>query len=192
MKTPLPVSEAEDTAAILRVEPLASSSSAPCLLLLLVSTVACFFRKRWNLSSVQKPGSSTASLQPSFYCRATHSVSVYDNLPIISHTPFARQLLPICFITNYLSHTPSSILHCGFYRPSSVVSSPFSLFCVCFVYLSRGEILCNAGSQMHPCFSSSKRISRHLPRHMRRSCSSHLLAPHSSGSAACSRQSENG
>lgn len=49
MKTHLPESEAEDTAAILCVEPLASSSSTPLLLLLLVSTVdysSCPFLQR--------------------------------------------------------------------------------------------------------------------------------------------------
>lgn len=67
MKAHSPVSETEDTAAILCVEPLASSSSAPLLLLLRASTVdssSCLFRERWLLSGMQKADNSNASALP--------------------------------------------------------------------------------------------------------------------------------
>lgn len=130
MKTHLPVSEAEDTAAILCVEPLAFSFSATRLLLLLASTVNTslrFFRKQWNSRGLQNPGSN-ASLQPTFYCRAT----LYRWLP---QPPFLSSYLPSHSTSPHLfynlTHTPSLLItvFSPCLSPCSALPIPFVLIC---------------------------------------------------------------
>lgn len=126
MKTHLPVSEAEDTAAILCVEPLAFSFSATRLLLLLASTVNTsprFFRKQWNSRGLQKPGSN-ASLQPTFYCRAT----LYRWLP---QPPLLSSYLPSHSTSPHLfynlTHTPSLLITVP--PPAFPTVAPYLFFC---------------------------------------------------------------
>lgn len=70
-KKHLPVSEAEDTAAILSVEPLASSSSGPLLRLLLASTVDSF-----PLASSESEVAYTGLLLGSCFHFKPHSTAV--------------------------------------------------------------------------------------------------------------------
>lgn len=189
MRTHSPVSEAEDTAAILCVEPLASSSSAPRLLLLLASTVNLspwIFRKWWSPSGVQNPGLNV-SLQASLYCRAT----LYLWLP---PTPFPSSYChstSLHLFYNQLSSTRplladnavflSCLFHC--------IASPL-LLCL-FTSSRRDQGLCNRGSQIQPCCSRFRRMSCHFLRQIMRCGSSHLLIPHSSSSnTVCRLQSE--
>lgn len=90
---------------------------------------------------------------------------VYPCLLFFPHTSSAIQLLPICFLINYHPHPPpltprwlfQSFL-CSFpLSPSSSTPSFVLLICP-----SRGGRLCNAGSQIHPCCSSSRKTSRHF------------------------------
>lgn len=132
MKTHLPVSEAEDTAAILCVEPLASSSSAPLLLLLLDSTVATssrLFRERWIRRVERRAGCSNASWlsrspYPSFYCRVTQSVSCLLCPP-----------LPPILSSHILCHSTSRDLFTNQFSSLSPTLHPLwlflSFFCSC-------------------------------------------------------------
>lgn len=127
MRTHSPVSEAEDTAAILCVEPLASSSSAPRLLLLLASTVNLspwIFRKRWSPSGMQNPGLN-AALQASLYCRAT----LYLWLP---PTPFpssyCHSTSPHLFY-NQLSSTHPLLTDNSLFSPVFSTGAPYLVFC---------------------------------------------------------------
>ena len=171
-KTHLPVSEAEDTAAILCVEPLASSSSAPLLRLLLASTVdssSCLFRKRRILGGVRKGGSSNAprlspSLLPSFYCGVTHYLSYVPLPPFLSSHPLCHSTS-----SSVLSYTPPQTTMALFptLLSSSVLVFQRSFLLSCLSVRTDG-IDCamqETGSQILPCSSSSSsssKMSRHF------------------------------
>lgn len=148
MKTDLPVSEAEDTAAILCVEPLASSSSsAPLLLLLLASTVDSspslaqkaaypeWRAKSWQLECFLALFSSLTLIL--LQCN-----SLYVLFPVCITTSVPFLMLPfLCHSTSPPALVPASVL-CS-------LSSCLLLVFQCFFFVlsicpSGGERPCKA------------------------------------------------
>lgn len=147
MKTDLPVSEAEDTAAILCVEPLASSSSsAPLLLLLLASTAdssSSFAQKamdpEWRAESWQLKCFLALSFTPTLILLQCNSL--YLLFPVCTTSvPF---LIPpfLCHSTSPLLsciifHTPLTPHFCPFLCIFSRLLLVFQCFSFCLIYLS--------------------------------------------------------
>lgn len=168
-RTDLPVSEAEDTAAILCVEPLASSSSPPLLLLLLGSTVDSFFSLR---SESGGSGAACRKLAAQAFRSNPHSTAVQlapSSAPL-PPLPSTMNCPPhLCTVSSRYPRLPVPLL------PSDSAEGS-----------DREEQ--EPGSRIQPCCSSSK-----MPCHFffgdknGGSCSSHLVYHTAAAAAAAAR-----
>lgn len=197
MKTDLPVSEAEDTAAILCVEPLASSSSsAPLLLLLLASTVD------------SSPSLAQKAAYPEWRAKSWQLecfLALFSSLTLILlQCNSLYVLFPVCITTSvpflmlpFLCHSTSPPRTCTRFRPllSIFLPSPcVPVLLLCLIYLSerRGKTVQSKRREVKSTPAAAvpgRCLDIFLVRQNRGSCSSHSTVSHSGGGSGSSSSS---
>lgn len=199
LKSHLPVSEAEDTAAILCVEPLASSSSAPLLRLRLTSTVPSFFVPLQKATNAElKCFPALAFTLTLILLQCSHSIFSFLPLPLFISS-YLNLSFPSFFVICFLSHPlhltvalPSLFLY-GYihiYPLRSQSSSPSSTPFFCLLYLSelREKIVqCRRlEAKSTPSAAAPIRCLFIFLRENRGSCASHSLVSDDSSSSSSS------